>query len=166
MSTVSKYSEGDIKAALITYWLEGENAKRAAQHIDVPPTTIERWAKKSHKELYDDLIEKNRPLLTKTLLRRMEAIQFKAYDLIERLLDDTGRQLDEGTIKNPAQAAQQIATILGIVTDKWRLIQELPTQITGTTDAGEHLKALKARFPWLIHDSTAEEISEPPELNA
>lgn len=163
MASPRRYTTEEIDTALLTYWLEGQSPTRAAELLGIPKQTIHEWVTQ-HPRRLEELRQQNEAAFDKTIALRAEGIQIQALDTIASLLALTDIKIQAGEMKNPDQAAQRISTVLGIITDKWLLIKGRPNSIVGTSDASEHLKALKARFPWLVTDSTAEDITTTPEL--
>lgn len=158
------YSQDEIDGALIAYWLEGEHAERAAKHVEPSENTIREWATRTHRGRYHELVERNAPLLDKQLLRKQEAIQLEALETITLAIRQTKQQIEAGRHRNPDQAAQRLAVAMGIITDKWLLLQGRPTQINQPAEADAHLRALAHRFPWLVVDSDAEEVHAAKQL--
>lgn len=163
MPSPRRYTQEDIDLGLLQYWLCGHSATKAAEVTSIPKQTIHRWVTE-HADRLQVLREMNEARYDKAIAQKAEGLQLRLLDTINDLIVLTEAQIKAGEVKNPDQAAQRLATVLGILIDKWLLMKGRPNTIVGNSDASEHLKALKARFPWLVVDSTAEE-EQPPSLN-
>ena len=152
-----------VDTALLAYWLEGGSTTRASEATGTPASTIEGWVKRYPDRLHE-LRQRNQPAFDRTILAKIEGIQLQALETIAGLVEKTDQDLKANRVQKPDQAAQRLATVLGIVTDKALLLQGRPNQIVGTQDASERLNALKQRFPWLVVDSTADDVTDAKEL--
>lgn len=145
-----------VDTALLTYWLEGNSSVRASEATGVPETTIRRWVDQNQERLHE-LRAQNQAEFDKHIAAKAEGIQLQAFQVVAKLIEKVDTDLEAGKIRNPDQAAQRMATVLGIVTDKWLLIQGRPTSIVDNGDAAQKMRSLQARFPWLVVDSTVAE---------
>jgi cell division protein ZapA (FtsZ GTPase activity inhibitor) len=148
-----------IDTVLLTVWFEAGNIKRASEATGTPESTIRRWLE-IHNDRFHELRRQNEHRFDELIASRAEGIQLQAFETIAKLVEKVDQDLENGQVRNPDQAAQRLATVLGIVTDKWLLIKGRPNNIVGTQDASEHMRSLAQKFPWLVVDSTAEDVTD------
>jgi hypothetical protein len=79
--------------------------------------------------------------------------------LVGKLIAETGRRLEEGTIDEPARAARDLSQVTQQSVDKRLAIQGRPTEIREVRDVAEIIKALEGKGIVSVIDATA--IEEP-----
>lgn len=111
-----RYTEEEKATALEALNLAGGNVARAARESGIVESTLREWAQGRNvsPDVYADYVAKKKGAVS----ARLSALQER---LIEALFD-----------KKKIEAARygEISTAFGIVTDKLRLIDERPTEIT------------------------------------
>lgn len=113
-----RYSDEDRSDAVAALCANGGNVKRTARELGIPEKTLANWAKGDrHPEAAAAAEEKKGPLAD-----RLEQVAWQLADAIPGKLD--------------AAPLQQVATALGIVVDKLRLLRNEPTSISKTQGAG------------------------------
>lgn len=83
-----------------------------------------------------------------------------ARNVSHKALELAMRQIEDGTLKDPARSALNAATASGILLDKRLVLEGRPTQIHATTDFVAEGLALLKKLDITI-DGTAEEL--PPD---
>jgi len=121
----SKYSDQQRMEVAVLYAITG-NAKKVAKATGIPRTTIVGWKK---ADWWDDAV---------TAIRSEKAEEHRAKYI--ELVDKAQRVALE---KLPDATAQQAMTIAAIGTDKIRLHDGMPTEITGKA---ESMNSLAAEF--------------------
>lgn len=106
-----RYTDDDRANALAALAANGGNVKLTANQIDIPETTIRKWlSSEQHPEITKKGAQKKGPL--------SDYLEKIAWQLADSLPGKT----DQSSL-------QQVATSLGIVIDKMRLLRNEPTEI-------------------------------------
>lgn len=127
----SKYSDDQRMEVAILYAISG-NAKNVAKATGIPRTTIVSWKK---ADWWDDAV---------TAIQSEKADEHRAKYL--ELVDKAQRVTLE---KLPEASAAQASIIAATATDKIRLLDNMPTEITG--NSGD-MKALAKKFEDMVKD--------------
>ena len=154
-----------VDTALLTLAMLGGNARAAAEElqaagIEVKHATLNQWRTKLYPNRYRALAERHRSEVEERIVDTTRNIVDKSGEAallaiqigIQRMTDDPG------SLRDPAGAARNYLTALGIATDKLLLLTDRPTQITEIRSADDVLAELDRRG---FVTSTAVEI-EPP----
>lgn len=136
--------ESKIKAAT-AYILEGGNAKKAAKIANVHPNSLYAWKK---EQWWGELVQYLKEDFQEDFKHRLTHVAGKALDVVEDRLENGDRVMNYKTgemVEKPVQA-KDASIILGVLSDKARVMEGLPTSISGSSSESERLNKLLGYF--------------------
>lgn len=151
------YTDQERDQAMLVLALNGGNSVRAREAltdsgIEVTDRTLRRWRA---SDRYAVIQREHAPRLEREVVgTALEVIQ-RGWHVAQKGLDKAEEQLDADEAKDPAAVARNVATVVGIATDKYLILTGRPAQITESRDAASLLRALQAKG---IIEGTAQEI--------
>lgn len=125
MARRRSYSDNDKATVLASLDANGGNLKRTARETGIPVSTVRSWRDGVG---VSERVEEFRPIKRAELSTLFEDEIYAIFDLLPE--------------KRKEATYQQLATSLGIYTDKMRLLRNLPTEIVGLMP--ELISALRA----------------------
>jgi transposase-like protein len=163
------YSPLEIQAALTTLAFFGGNTTRTAVETGIAQQTLHDWRSKDHRDLYLEIQEREAPKLEAIAAGQAREVILRVAETEHRILDrlaadetdpETGEVTPPSakTLSELAGALQRVTTAKGINTTKLLELTGRPTSIVEHREGNDILRALGARIPGLVVDSTAEEI--------
>lgn len=169
----SQYSVEQIEAGLAAMAIWHGNSRQASRVLkeadyEIPPNTLIDW-KNRYPERFAELTEQIVPQVRERLAQTFEVVAMRSAELTLDTLDEFGTKLHQLEPRDLAGAIRNLSTTGAIGVDKASLLRGLPTEIRKTENATDFLEraqqaeaALRAKFPTLFVEGTAEEIR--PEL--
>jgi len=189
-----QYSPAERDAALAVLASTGSSFE-ASELTGIPDSTLRDW-KIQHAERYAEIQEREAPRLEAIAARQAREIIIRAGETEHSLLDILQARIREddapepqrndfpnetlyllayerwvkrGNTKELAELAgtlQRVTTSKGINGTKLLELTGRPTSIVEHREGTDILKALGAKVPGLVIDSTAEELPKPQQLTA
>ena len=121
MAAGSKYSDDQWREAAVLFAVKG-TAAVVSRELSIPEATLSNWRRTEWWETIVDEVRRQNEELARA--RYAELVDKATAQALERL---------------PEASAKDACTIAAISTDKLRVLQNLPTRITATTDSLEKL---------------------------
>jgi hypothetical protein len=151
-----------IDRALIGIVLAGGNCARAARELELPIRVVQSW-KDKHSARIAELERDHLPEIRKRTIADSSAFVLRVLQTEEKLRGRVDENVDTMTGREAAQAMRDLSVSKGISIDKELLLRGEPTVILSKPDPERTLKQLAETFG-IIVDSTAEDITDQPEL--
>lgn len=151
-----------IDEGLLALLLTGSSVT-AAEQTGIPEQTLRDWRYRYGKR-HAELAKKYGPQLEAEAIASLQEVAIAATRGTLKAVEVATRDI-EGS-KDPAATARNLATVVGITTEKALLLQGKPTSVTDNVGTRDILKALGQRVPGLVVEGTAEEIPEAVQTEA
>lgn len=163
IQTRKEYSPVEIDEALRVLVFYGGNAVRASKDTGVPDRTLRQWRNETHRDLYQDIAEREGPKLEAIAAAQAREVLLRASAVEHRILDrlDTEEELSTKETTELAGALQRVTTAKGINTTKVLELTGRPTQVVQHLNPRDTMLAL-GRELGVVFEGTAEEA--PAEL--
>lgn len=118
----------DEQRALVKHLLDSTdgNVKATARESGVPEQTVRDWKKKWEREGAPEEVRAALPAAVDEFVDNTKRVRDKALDRLERTIDDPTSKI----------AAKDLATTVGILTDKVRVSEGKPTSLTENSGSG------------------------------
>ena len=160
----TKYTPTEVDKALTTLAYCGGNAVRAGKLTGIPETTLKEWRRETHRDRYQEIAERERPRLEALAVDQAVSTIIRAGELEHGIMDRLADAVNDDETKAKeltelAGALQRVTTSKGINGTKLLELTGRPTQITEHRSATDTLRSLAQRFPGLVIDGTAEEVT-------
>lgn len=150
--------ESKIKACS-AYILEGGNAKKAAEIAGVHHNSVLAWKR---EQWWGDLIEYLRDEFQEDFKHRLNHVAGKALDVVEDRLEKGDQVMNYKTgemVYKPVQA-KDASIIFGVLHDKGRVMDNLPTSIGSNSSESERLNKLLGYFEQFARRENEKVVSE------
>lgn len=148
--------EKKIQAAT-AYILEGGNVQKAAKAAGVHPNSIFNWKK---EDWWYSLIEYIKKDFNEDLKVHFGSILRKASNVVEDRLENGDQVLNykTGAMEYRPISGKDAATILGIISDKSRVMDGLPNSITENKTTDQRMEYLAEQFEKIAKEKEARTI--------
>jgi hypothetical protein len=172
MANLRKWTVEERDTALLVLAATGGNANRASkilrqQGITIAPRTLLSWKTIQHPDRYAELQAERMPEIEAIATARMLETILKTQDAQDEAVDAAQAQVRAGDAKDPSAVARNLAVVLGINNQHRLALSGRPTSIVAHESGEDVLKRLGDKYPGLIVESTAEEVTaEQPMLRA
>lgn len=163
-----KYTAEEVDRALLVMALAGGNAVEASRQLEaqgqhVPERTLRYWKNDLHGDRYQGITENEAKRLDDHLVAQQREVALAASSASLLAVEAARREIEAGTVKDPARAAQALQTTAGIASDKMLTLQGKPVNITQHIGTKELLNRIAQRIGGtLIVDATVVEDDETP----
>ena len=164
------YKPEDIERGLTALAIYGNSEKAVAalkaNGLTAPSSRqLQNW-RDQYPEQWNKAVREQAPKIEQQIVGDLLTTLQVSQRTVQVAVNKTLEQLEAGEAKDPAGAARNIATVVGITTDKFLTLTGRPSQIVENRTADQLLASigrLVGATP--VVDTTAEEISEATEIS-
>ncbi len=152
-----------VDTALLAYAMCGsaatasERLKTLDPPIKVHEHTLHHWRKTLYPNRFRALVEKHATSIEAQVVTSVRGLALAASDAAHEAVALERTRIASGEVRDAAGSARNMATVLGIATDKLLLLQGRPTVISETRTADDVLRDLDATGRVSYVDSDAVE---------
>jgi len=157
--------EQNLPEILSTLAICNGNANEASRRLRIAGIPVHTSTIGRLRDRYADVYQQRRqelaPQIEETFAADLLENAAEATAMVKRLIDETGKRLDEGSIEEPARAARELSQVTQQSIDKRLAVQGRPTQIVESRNIAEIIKTLEGKRILEVIESTA--IEEEPD---
>jgi hypothetical protein len=157
-----RHSRKRIDEGLLALLRTG-SSYQASELTGISDATLRYWRLK-YADRMSELAKRHGPQLEQEAIQALQEAAAAATQGTLEAVDAARQEIRNGTTKDAAATARNLATVVGITTEKALLLQGKPTSVTEHAGTRDVLTALARRIPGLVIDSTATEIPEATQL--
>lgn len=151
-----RYTDEQREQALGLLAMYG-SPQRVSDELEIPAATISAW-KKTHAERFAEIRVRYAGEVQKKLAAEHEDVAALALEKERQTLD--ALDVSRLAYKDMANTAAKLAYVASTHSDKARAARDMPTHIIEHKSAEDSLDSMRKRYPHLIVDGEAEELTD------
>jgi hypothetical protein len=167
-----EFTTEEVERSLTALALCSGNAARARDMLQHDETltrvpserVLQLWRNGKHAERFQELLKQRAPEIEAATVQDYLAIAKRTNEIHLEGLEQVAAGMPDLDAKDAAQALRNISVAGGVAADKYLVYNDRPNVITSHASPDETLRALATRFGIDVHESTAEDITNQPQL--
>lgn len=132
----------EIEAGLLALVLSGGSSRVASRETGIPESTLTSW-QLAHRGRIEELRRERGPELERMAIEGFRAFVVRAEQVKAAALELTLKQIEDGSIKDPARAMQAVSISQGISVQRMLELDGRPSGVAPDRSLGELVAALE-----------------------